>query len=144
VSPATPARPAPASAAERETLAQAYQDALQAAASQRAADAVQTATQLARAAEQAAAAARELGADARPATLEAAASAGGGQDMEAQASEDVPSFARRLGIKLQDWLRLHGELKEDVLQASGSEGPEEYRPLIKGYFREVSGHGGEE
>jgi hypothetical protein len=47
-------------------------------------------------------------------------------------------------MKLQDWLQLHGDLKEDVLQASGSEGPEEYRPLIKRYFREVSGHGGEE
>lgn len=47
-------------------------------------------------------------------------------------------------MKLQDWLRLHGEMKDDVLQASGSEGPEEYRSIIKRYFKEVSVHGGEE
>jgi hypothetical protein len=100
---------------------------------------------LAQAADQAATEAQTLGANPRPTALQTTPSGGGsGQKEEAQASEDVPSFARRFGMKLQDWLQLHGDLKEDVLQASGSEGPEEYRPLIKRYFREVSGHGGEE
>ncbi len=142
--PTTPAGAAPVSPATREALAKAYEDARQTAMSGKAIDAAQTAAQLAQAADQAAAEAKALGANARPATLETAASGGGGLNEDAQASEDIPTFARRLGMKLQDWLRLHGELKEDVLQASGSEGPEEYRPLIKRYFREVSGHGGEE
>jgi hypothetical protein len=141
--PATTPRPPPAAPMIRESLAKAYEDARQAAASGQAADAAQTATQVAQAADQAAAEALALGANARPATLQTAAPGGGGQPQDAQASEDIPSFARRLGMQLQDWLRLHGELKEDILQASGSEGPEEYRPLIKRYFREVSGHGEE-
>jgi hypothetical protein len=58
-------------------------------------------------------------------------------------SEEIPSFARRLGLRLQDWLKLHGELKDDVLQAINNEGPEEYRPIIQKYFREVSRHGEE-
>jgi hypothetical protein len=61
-----------------------------------------------------------------------------------QVVEGVPSFARRMGLKLQDWLRLHGEMKDDVLQAVNTEGPEEYRSIIQRYFHEVSGHGEEE
>ncbi len=84
-----------------------------------------------------------MGVNPRPATLQTASSGGGtGKDVRTD-SEELPSFARRLGIKLQDWLKLHGELKDDVLQAINSEGPEEYRPIIQKYFREVSRHGEE-
>jgi hypothetical protein len=41
-------------------------------------------------------------------------------------------------------LKLHGELKDDVLQSANNEGPEEYRPIIQKYFQEVSGHGEED
>ena len=39
---------------------------------------------------------------------------------------------------------MNGELKDDVLQASPDEGPEEYRSMIKRYFEEVSRRGGAE
>ncbi len=144
-SPTPPPVPlSPESLTARESLARAYGDALRAAENRQADDAAQSAAQLAKAADQTAAEAQSLGANARPPTLQAAASTGGDPREDTRTSEDVPSFARRLGMKLQDWLQLHGELKEDVLQAADSEGPEEYRPLIKRYFRDVSEHGGEE
>lgn len=138
------ARQLSASPAAQQAIAQAYQAARQAAQNSQAADASQAAAQLAQAADQAAAAAQSKGANARPATLQSASSnRGSGRDLS-QASEGVPSFAHRMGLKLQDWLRLNGELKDDVLQASNAEGPEEYRPIIQRYFHEVSGHGEEE
>jgi hypothetical protein len=55
----------------------------------------------------------------------------------------APNWMRRLGMKLRDWLRLPGELRDQVLQAAVTEGPEEYRPLIRQYFQEVARKGGE-
>lgn len=142
--PSTPPS-ASVSPAAQEAIAQAYQAAKQAAQNTEAAAAAQSASQLAQAAQEAVADAQARGANARPATLQSASLNGGGLGEETeQPAEGTPSFARRMGLKLQDWLRLHGEVKDDVLQAVNTEGPEEYRPIIQKYFREVSGHGEQE
>ncbi len=43
-----------------------------------------------------------------------------------------------LGIGADDWARLPGQLKDKILQASRTDGPEEYRTLIKRYFRALA------
>ncbi|MDY7010677.1 MAG: hypothetical protein SVV80_07985, partial [Planctomycetota bacterium] len=43
-----------------------------------------------------------------------------------------------LGISADDWARLPGRLRDQVLQAAGKSGPEEYRILIKRYFRALA------
>ena len=50
----------------------------------------------------------------------------------------------RMGIKLSDWARLPGELRNQILQASEEAGPEEYRTLIKRYFQQVAKRGSAE
>jgi hypothetical protein len=134
---AAPAQP------DQSSLSEAQQSARGAAQSRESADAAEAAAQVAAAAQQAAGQARAMGINPRPSTLRTASSNGtGSKDMRTE-SEEIPSFARRLGLRLQDWLKLHGELKDDVLQAINNEGPEEYRPIIQKYFREVSRHGEE-
>jgi hypothetical protein len=47
----------------------------------------------------------------------------------------------RLGIAPADWARLPGRLRDQLLQAARSDGPREYRELIRGYFRELARRG---
>ncbi len=49
---------------------------------------------------------------------------------------------RAAGIKPSDWGMLPGELRDEILQSSGNEGPEEYRMLIKRYLEELAKRGG--
>jgi hypothetical protein len=60
----------------------------------------------------------------------------------AQMTDLTAAKLAKLGISLTDWARLPGSLRDQVLQAAGSQSPEEYRPLIKRYFREVARRGG--
>jgi TRAP-type C4-dicarboxylate transport system substrate-binding protein len=46
-----------------------------------------------------------------------------------------------MGIKLSDWAKLPGELRNQILQAAEEGGPEEYRTLIKKYFQKVAQKG---
>ena len=142
--PAAQPQAAPHSQAEQQDLIQGGQKARQAAENRNAEDALQSAAHLEQAAEAAARAARALGANARPQTLQTVSAQGNGSQDNPPTSEGIPVFALRRGLKLQDWLRLHGELGGDALQAVNAEGPEEYRPIIQRYFREVSGHGDKE
>jgi len=142
--PAAPNQLTPSEPESQAAIAQAYQAAKQASQNPQTAEADQAAAQVAQAARVAATAAQAKGANPHPATLQTASSNGGSAAQDSQSTEGVPSFARRMGLKLQDWLRLHGELKDDVLQAANNEGPEEYRPMIQRYFREVSSHKEEE
>ena len=45
---------------------------------------------------------------------------------------------KELGISPADWAKLPGELRDQVLQAAGREGPQEYRSLIRRYFRTIA------
>jgi len=143
--PAASGQPSSASPAAQQALAQASLSTRQAAENAQAAAASQAASQLAQAAQAAAIDAQSKGANPSPSALQSASSGSSGDGSDKpQATDGAPSFARRMGMKLQDWLKLHGELKDDVLQSANNEGPEEYRPIIQKYFHEVSGHGEED
>jgi hypothetical protein len=47
----------------------------------------------------------------------------------------------KLGIAPADWARLPGKLRDQLLQAARSDGPQEYRELIRGYFQELARRG---
>jgi hypothetical protein len=47
----------------------------------------------------------------------------------------------KLGIAPADWARLPGKLRDQLLQAARSDGPREYRELIRGYFQELARRG---
>ena len=139
------ASPQPSPEQANSAMPQAYQQAREAAQSQQAGDAIQAAQSMAQAARQATAQARALGANPQPPNPQSMVADGrGGLDSSAPVSSDSPSLLTRLGWKLRDWLRLPGELRDEVLQAAGPAGPEEYRPIIKRYFEEVSKRGGKE
>ena len=46
-----------------------------------------------------------------------------------------------LGISPSDWARLHGQLRDEVLQGAGAKSPPQYRSLIRRYFRALAGKG---
>jgi len=43
-----------------------------------------------------------------------------------------------IGIVMEDWARLPGELRDEVLQGASDASPEQYRALIKQYFQAVA------
>jgi len=47
----------------------------------------------------------------------------------------------KLGISPSDWARLPGKLRDQVLQAARTDGPADYRQLIRRYFRELARRG---
>ena len=59
-----------------------------------------------------------------------------------QATDLSAARLKSLGIKLGDWARLPGELRNQILQAAQHAGPAAYRPLIKRYFQEIARRGG--
>ncbi len=54
---------------------------------------------------------------------------------------DSAAALARLGIAPADWARLPGKLRGQLLQAAHSDGPREYRELIRGYFQELARRG---
>jgi hypothetical protein len=52
-----------------------------------------------------------------------------------------PAILARLGIDPANWARLSGKLRGQLLQAARTDGPEEYRELIRGYFHELARRG---
>jgi hypothetical protein len=127
-----------------EAIADAHHAALQAAAGLSAMAAVQAGARLEQAANQAAREAAALGANPQPSDLNMASGGGGSKASTESTGADASGFTTRFDPRLRDWLRLHREREQEVLQAQGSEGPEEYRTIIKRYFHEVSRRGGEE
>ena len=144
--------PAPSAgeAAMGQPMAEGYSAATEAAASQSAPSAAQAAQALSQAASQAAAMAQAMGAQ-----------PGMGMGMAMQPGM-MPAQTRNsrfgigpigisltaaklqgLGIKLSDWARLPGELRNQILQAAEEGGPEEYRALIKRYFQKIAKKGGQ-
>ncbi len=47
----------------------------------------------------------------------------------------------KLGVSSSDWARLPGKLRDQILQAARTDGPAEYRELIRRYFRELARRG---
>ncbi len=135
----TPAQTLPEAEAD---LPQAYGFAREAAIEQRAISAIQAAESLKAAAAEAAATAQATGINATPTKVSAIAP---GAKSDAAAGRQAPpgfdGIAKRFGIKFEDWLRLPGSLRSEILQSAASEGPEEYRELIKRYFEELAKKG---
>jgi hypothetical protein len=59
----------------------------------------------------------------------------------AQTTDPRVAKLKELGISLQDWARLPGDLQDEVLNAASDAGPEEYRGLIRRYFQELARRG---
>ena len=121
-------------------MAQAYGSASQAAAAQSGMAAAQAAGQMSAMAAQAAGQAMASGGN----LANQPHPQGGGnpnQGTGMQSTDLSESKLRELGIKLEDWARLPGELRNQILQAASDLGPEEYRPLIKRYFQQLSRRG---
>jgi hypothetical protein len=140
--------PSPAEAAMGQPMAEAYGAASEAASEPSAASAAQAAQALAQAAGQAAAQAQAMGA--QPGMAGQMAMQPGqvpGQTPESKmgiGSVNLSLTAAKLqamGIKLSDWAKLPGELRNQILQAAEEGGPEEYRTLIKKYFQKVAQKG---
>jgi len=122
-------------------MAQALQSAGQAAQSQSGMAAAQAAGQMAGMAAQAAGQAQAMGGS--MATQPMPQNAGNPKMGTGVQSTDLSAAKlKELGIKLEDWARLPGELRDQILQAAVDAGPEEYRPLIKRYFQEIARRGG--
>ena len=124
-------------------MAQAQQAADRAAQTQSGMDAAQASGRLSDLAQQAAARARELGVqlpdpsqNQRPGESEDPRR---GTNM--QASDLSQAKLKELNIRLEDWARLPGELRDQILQAARNPGPREYRELTKRYFQQISRRG---
>jgi len=111
-----------------------------AAVGQDAIDAIQSAESLNSAAQEAMAMAAKAGINTTPGKM-SSVSSGGRNDNAKKAPPGFDEIARRMGIKYDDWLRLPGNLRSEILQSSASEGPEEYREIIRRYFEELSKRG---
>ncbi len=144
--------PAPSAgeAAMGQPMAEGYSAATEAAASQSAPSAAQAAQALSQAARQAAAMAQAMGA--QPGMGMGMAMQPGMMTARTRNSQFgigairislTAAKLQDLGIKLSDWARLPGELRNQILQAAEESGPEEYRALIKRYFQKVAKKGGQ-
>ena len=139
--------PSPGEAAMGEPLAAGHAAASEAAATQSSAAASQAAESLAEAASQAAAMAQGMGAQ-----PDMGRGQHPGQAQGLQANSEWGTGTRKasltaakleaLGIKLSDWAKLPGELRNEILQAAEEGAPEEYRGLIRRYFQKVAKRGG--
>jgi len=136
--PGTPAPPSPGTPGQ---MAQAFGSASQAASAQSGMAAAQAAGQMSSLA--AAANAQAMASGGNPMTSQSHPNSRGNPTMGvgAQSTDLSESKLRELGIKLEDWARLPGELRDQILQAASDLGPEEYRPLIKRYFQQIAKRG---
>jgi len=139
--------PSPAESAMGQPLAEGSASATEAADTQSQAAASQAAQSLAEAASQAAAMAQAMGAQpgrgraqhpGQAEGLQAESERGTGVRQASMTAAKLEA----LGIKLSDWARLPGELRNDILQAADEGAPEEYRALIRRYFQKVAKRGG--
>jgi hypothetical protein len=129
-------------------LAEASQDANEAARTQQADAAARAAQHLSAAGEKAAARGLRMGV--RPSWAAAHAARPGyagnphrGIGPQRTGTGRVPSQTQLddLGVTLDDWAKLPGKLRDDILQAAGEDSPKEYRQLIKQYFEAVARQG---
>jgi len=139
--PATPAEPV-----DPEQMADALDAADQAAETVSATDAELAAEYLEALAKAASQRAQEMGLMLFPVTGEMAVGDPSGMPFgRGGASMMVDGRAVRfehLDIPAAEWARLPGELRSEILQAAQQSGPQEYRQLIKRYFRQVAKRGG--
>ena len=122
-----------------EPLAEAMETAEQAARTAEPTDAARAARQLARLADRADRRARAAGlVPAWVGVLPGMASGGGSSDATVALDAATAERLRELGIAPADWARLPGVLRTQILQGSQTQDPDEYRDLIRRYFRALA------
>jgi hypothetical protein len=133
--------PEPVEIANPAEMAGAYEAAAQAAAGAEPADAALASELLSGVSQAAVAMARSMGADMSllslgelPPWMSAEDGKGVGLIWISRALAEI----HELGISTDEWARLPGELRSEILQAAETEGPEEYRAYIREYFRELA------
>ncbi|MGB2823451.1 MAG: hypothetical protein WBF17_20895, partial [Phycisphaerae bacterium] len=139
----------PEPAADSEEMAGAYDAADEAADSQELSDAALAAEQLNALAQSAMAQARAMGipiGQMNPSSLAQMLSRprwtlDSKFGTNVQLADLTAAKLEKLGISLSDWARLPGRLRDQVLQAADTRSPEEYRGLIRRYFREIARRG---
>jgi hypothetical protein len=55
----------------------------------------------------------------------------------------IPDRLRKLGIAADDWIKLPSDLRNQILKAADQRAPQDYRLLVKRYFRELARRGSE-
>jgi hypothetical protein len=135
--PAAPGQPATAA----QQMASAQNAAGQAAQNQSAMAAAQAAGQLGQMAAAAAQQTQAMGGNMQQSQPQAQAQGDPKEGTGAQSTDLSQARLRELGISLDNWARLPGELRDQILQAAQQAGPAEYRPLIKRYFQEIARRG---
>jgi uncharacterized protein (DUF2141 family) len=138
----SPAAPSPMGA----PMAEAYSATSQAAQSQSAAAAEEASQAMAAAASKAMgmAQAKGVGKPGQQPGQKPSQSADSKKGINAVGINSTAAKLESLGIKLSDWARLPGELRNQILQAAEEASPDEYRTLIKRYFQQVAKRGGAE
>jgi hypothetical protein len=122
-----------------EDLAGAYEEAQEASKSGEAMDAASAAAKLASAAMRAMARAREMGLD--PAMIPGLARGTQGRAMIQPGSippGKLPVDLEDLGLSPDDWARLPGKLRGEILQSADEDVPESYRQYVRRYFRALA------
>lgn len=126
-------------------LAEAFQQASQAANNSRQAEAAAQAAHAAQALAQAAQAGRQQMQGKQPGPPGPPGPPGSAPSKKPQdgiqtpeADPGVPPELAKLGISAADWEKIQANLKSDVAAGEGGAVPEEYRELVKGYFESIS------
>lgn len=139
-------------AAEAEDVAEAFDAASEAAASEQLSDAARAAAALKDLASAAAAQAKAMGGEMKPQgpagesgeeSGEAGLAGEPTRGAEAMEANLTPAQLQALGLSPLDWARVRGELRDGVMDAAATDGPAEYRELIQRYFKEVARRGAE-
>ena len=68
----------------------------------------------------------------------------GGKGARLRPGQGRVARLRALGISDGDWLRLPSKLREGIMNGADKEAPQEYRTLVKRYFRALAQRGSEE
>lgn len=123
----------------------AYDLAKEAAGKQDAISAIQAAESLRAVSREAMEEAEKAGMDVTPDKISAVSPGGkGGNASSRQIPPGFEDLSKRLGINFEDWLKLPGNVRSEILQSASDEGPEEYREIIKRYFEELAKRSTEE
>ncbi|MCL2701143.1 MAG: hypothetical protein FWE88_05560 [Phycisphaerae bacterium] len=146
-----PAPQDPEAAEESGHLADATDEATEAAIKRELSQAEQAAKMLEQMTQAAAARAQQLGvmpqsmANAMQQARQSAQTEGGMSPGQGQYRDAVIELStaelQKMGYTIGDWGLLKGELRSQVLQAAGEKSPEEYKQMIRDYFEAVSSRG---
>lgn len=83
----------------------------------------------------------QIGTDFAQQNPEMVGQSGGGSTGGSEITDVSRERLEELGLSPIEWTKLPGSLKNKILQANGSEAPQEYRAMVRRYFRELARRG---